>query len=158
MHDEGEICELVKTGDGLLLKEMVTGRSYPPEWGTTYLFVITIVDPLKIFCIKHAPLYVGWTFIPEGRRRFDEGHFSIPRTLYKDLSDGNPSDIYHQVFYAGQIYFGRGGKLIAWDNASGHYRPSHNHKLLPVHYLVLKPDLFRRFDREIEDPGWCTIL
>lgn len=92
-----------------------------------YIFIVPCNSPYQVLC---AQLNVG---LPGSRaRRQEEGHTSFE----------NESSVY----FAGVMQF-QEGRLIYWNNASGHFSPppEYRYHLIPYVRLLLPEVLFREY-------------
>lgn len=123
---EKKIFTLEKQGNRYFLMALNTSIDnnlhYPDGF---YAFVVFISEPYKLFC---AELTQGDE--EKGQRRDREGHTSFRGA--------------EPVCFAGVIKFEL-GKIIFWNNASGHFKPApeKRYNLLPHIRLLLPEDLFR---------------
>jgi hypothetical protein len=116
---ESQIYELRKHGSRYFVYNNVFNRMHTPHG--VYIFVIRTWEPGKIYC---APIGgIG-------------GHTSMTR-------DGRVN--VGRVLFAGELLF-QYGRLICWNNGSGHYRPEAalvERNLLPFVSLILPKHLFK---------------
>jgi hypothetical protein len=126
LADDSQIFELQRSGGEysfLHIDPDATHMPMPLVHGA-FLFVILANDPGRIYC--GAPI---GTFAADSRFAI-AGHTSITRR--------------EDVFYAGEIFFNR-GRLLSWNNCSGHYTPPQalrNVNLIPAVRRLLPDECF----------------
>lgn len=115
-----KIFTLKKYGTDYFIREVAHGRLNRAEG--FYFFIIPINSPYEILC---GELISG----TEGRRQNIEGHTSLTGES--------------QVYFAGMMKFTQ-GKLIFWNNGSGHFmpKPEQRYYFLPHIQLLLPEYLF----------------
>lgn len=123
--DPRYVFELRKNGRDYSLHTTDASATFTPSVDGDFIYVIKADDPGRIYVaidMRTGP--------PELRQYGVEGHTSF----------GNGSD----VLYAGELSFDN-GRLVSWDNSSGHYRPSGDARhtnMLPVVRNLLPERLF----------------
>ncbi|MET4695361.1 hypothetical protein [Endozoicomonas lisbonensis] len=123
------LFELCRSGETYFLKRTFDEKIVHVRSGKVFVFVVLASRPTQVFCV---PAYSNSTADEINFRNFppelELGHTSITRAS--------------PVFYAGEFVLEK-SELFAWDNESGHYKPtrySHEINLLPPvkHLLPLR--------------------
>jgi len=124
---------LQKNGGILELHSLATNKIRYEASGW-YHFIIHKYDPANIYCFSPCDKPLGWGHV---------GHQSLAKLIAAKMF--NP--LYYvgtDVLLAGRINFDC-GRIMWWDNASGHYRPSDEDVELNIPAplrLILRKDLY----------------
>jgi hypothetical protein len=123
--DPRYVFELRKNGSRYSVHATDSRATFIPEVEGNFIYVVRADDPGRIFVALDRALAA-----PGLRQYGVQGH-----TSFDQGSD---------VLYAGEVSFDQ-GRLVGWDNASGHYRPAadvRHTNMLPVVRAMLPESAF----------------